>query len=85
MDMTCLEDLESIMNHLMQMEIDMTWSNALLSAFGQWYLCTPTNTFTLLWNEINLVRFYFWNIPMFWLLQLCNCRWVVGLRGQNIF
>jgi hypothetical protein len=24
MDMTCLEDLESIMNHLMQMEIDMT-------------------------------------------------------------
>jgi hypothetical protein len=48
MDRTCLEDLESTMNHLMQMEIDMTLSNALLSTFGQWYLCTPTNTFTLL-------------------------------------
>lgn len=85
MDRTCLENPESIMNHLMKMETDMTLGNVFFSAFGQWYLCTLMSAFTLFWNEINLVRFYFWNIPMFWLLQFCYCRWVVGLKGQNIF
>lgn len=47
MDRTCLEDLESIMNHLMKMETDMTLGNVFFSAFRQWYLCTLVSTFTL--------------------------------------
>ncbi len=52
------QDPEGTMNHLMKMETNMTLGNVFIFTFGKWYLWTLMNTFTLFWNEINLVRFY---------------------------
>jgi hypothetical protein len=48
MNRTIIEDLEEPTSLFMKMEANGTPGNALVSAFGQWYVFPPISTFSLL-------------------------------------